>query len=321
MPGDHFAAPGLHLLQYQPGLILTALLAGATYVHLTAEQVEKEPRLLHEFPLKAIALSGELRDILLRVSEIKISTWQLWFKSIAEPPAWQRWEKLVEKLGIAQVPQRNILYHAAAGGSLLFSAKSKKLANRALYPTPGTAWKLLDVNNSGQEAHDNFGLFASSQCEDDKTPLGGILLAHYQEAWLYAGTLQPTRDGRSMPRQEILAALEGLPFAPQRDLISLASGEETRTSQHILLVFVGARSEEEIVTRSREWTVAIQAAIARRLGTEFLPDRIEFYALYAREEKEVVDHRWCESQYLSGLLHRKNNHRVYRLLTALRSMV
>lgn len=318
-PGDHLAAPAFHPLQYQPALLIATLLAGAAYVHLGIEQIEKEPALLQDFPFKAVGVSGELRETLMRAGKDKIEAWQTWFKSACEPLAWTKWEKFCQQFALAHTPCRDIVYHALSG-CLLFSPKSTKPTNLEMLPAPGLTWKLTDVNESGQESHTGLGLLATPLQEADKSPLGGILLARCQNAWLYAGTRHPTRNAHYMPRSEIAAVLADLEFAQATAFLSIPGGGESRSAHYILLVFVGDHSEEIIAAASKNWTDTIRTRIANQLSAEFLPDRIEIYPLYARLQDGAVDQRWCEVQYLTGLLHRKSKHLVYRRLTALRRL-
>jgi len=65
-PGDVLAAPGLHFLESQPGLLLACLLNGGTYLHLEADDVSDNPELLKEQPIRVLGVSRQLRDILLQ---------------------------------------------------------------------------------------------------------------------------------------------------------------------------------------------------------------------------------------------------------------
>lgn len=317
--GDHLAAPGFHPWQYQPTLLLTTLLAGATYVHLTLENITQHPELLGQFPLKALGINTELRDILLGKKKINFSCTS-WFRDVAEPLNWAKWDLFLKNFEMKDLPGRNIFYHAAGGGCLMFSLLRKGNAGIEVLPIPGKKWQLVDLNLSGKESHTNFGIWGGEDQETDKTPLGAIVLCRKNKEWAFIGTREPRRSGRSMPTEEILDCLRALPFIVHVSLFGVTSGEEAQQAKYILLVFVGFCEETELAEKKKVWHEQIRMAIYLHLGGEFMPDRIEFYPLYAREKEGVLLHDWCQFQYITGNLHNKSEHQIYQALTKLRSL-
>lgn len=313
-PGDHLAAPGFDLLQYQPTLLLASLMCGATYLHLTVEQIAKNPELLDVFPLRTLGMDNRLCRTLLDAKK-KAGKWERWFRSPAEPLQWQRWDRLIKALNLSEVSGGNLVYQAASGGSILFSLRQKGVVNLEVLPAPGREWRLYDIGLTGKESHGDFGIFGS-ELEEDKTPLGAMLLCRQERQWGYAGTREPRRCGRALPIAEILSVLEGLPFIISASLFASNAGGQALQSRCILLIFTGF--EEELEAKKRQWSEDITAAIDIHLGSEFVPDRIEFYPLYARTGEGIVDHDWCQSQYVTGYLHQKPQLKIYQELTRLR---
>ncbi|MFY0577285.1 choice-of-anchor D domain-containing protein [Cystobacter fuscus] len=60
-PGEHLCAPGYHPLQHLPAFLLTTLLRGATYLHLELADLETNPALLTEHPVRALGVTPALR--------------------------------------------------------------------------------------------------------------------------------------------------------------------------------------------------------------------------------------------------------------------
>src|SRR6185312_10905605 len=84
-PGDALAAPGFDDLQHQPALVLSALLAGGTYVHLEIADVQADPRRLTDLSLRAVGLSAAVRDALVSAGARRTGSWEGWIKNPEEP--------------------------------------------------------------------------------------------------------------------------------------------------------------------------------------------------------------------------------------------
>ena len=319
LPGDHFAAPDFHLLQYQPCFLLSTLLWGATYIHITCENIEHDPDLLKAFSLKTLGVSVRLRDLMIKLGKGPITGCNHWFKNPAGPLDWQKWEAFIEKFALQEVAGSNIVMDASSGGALLFSAYKKGVMHISVFPSLGVPWQLTDFNLSGQNIDGDNGLFMAANCEDSGKPLGLMILARQLNEWAYLGNLEPKRFGHTYPRQEIEECLQGLSFIKNCAVLAVPQGGGTQRYDFLLQVFVGY--VDNLDAKEDEWRTAIENAIASHLGAEFYPDRIKFYPLYAREiEEGVVDYAWCTSQYFSGYLHRKPEQNLYKLLTELRDL-
>jgi hypothetical protein len=181
-------------------------------------------------------------------------------------------------------------------------------------------WTLLDLNGSGAPAPAPHGLFAPERTGAEAAPSFSILAKHAGD-YYFVGAMDPRRGGRTYPSEEVLACLEGLPFVAQAAVVPAPSGAIEPPWLFVLLVFVGAGLRGALAARRDGWAKEIEDRIARHMGEEFLPDRIEFFPFHARlvRDGDAVDEDWCRSQYLLGGLHKKANNEVDRRLADLRA--
>lgn len=326
-PGDHLAAPGFHTLQHQPSLLFSALLAGATYVHLDWTDVEREPALLWQIPLRSVGVTPALRDLVLARGPRTRPEWQHWFKNPEEPCDWTAWRDFIELAKLEDVPVSNVLVEAAAGGALLCSVRRPGREQLAylmnVLPAAGRPWMLLDFNQSGQPAIGDVGVHARIEQDAPVGPQHALLARVAGGEYLFGGNLEPRRAGRIYPRDEVLAAIATLPFVRGGSVVPVLSGGPASHFKLVLLVFCGfcgsdgAPDADTATERAR--IVAVERAIRDQLGDEHLPDHVILFPLHARRDvKQGVNHDWCQAQYVLGSLFRKSRMPLFRHLTAIR---
>ncbi len=92
----------------------------------------------------------------------------------------------------------------------------------------------------------------------------------------------------------------------------------------VLLVFTGAAGATS--EARAQHGQAVLRCLLDALGEGPLPDHCEVYPLYPHRSAEPADgdaaapdEAWCLSQHLRGMLHRKAQRPVFRLLTELRA--
>jgi hypothetical protein len=316
--GDAVAAPDLDPLPHQPALLLAVLLGGGTYVHLTAREIAEDPRLLHARPLRTLGISRRLRDVLFRSGGNLSKACGHWFRTANESTDLARWHEFARALGLDAVPASSLHYDSAAGGALFFSTRRKGGVHLPVLPSAGVAWSLADLSGSGREAAGTHGFFAPARTGGKAAP-GTAILARNENEWFFVGTMDPVRRGYTYPRDEVLACVAELSIGREASIVPVPSGGHENPFLFILVVFVGGASPSEIDERAAAWSAEIENAIARHLGEDWLPDRIDFYPLYARSREGRLDHDWIRSQYLTGALERKRRGEADRLLTALRA--
>jgi hypothetical protein len=308
--GEHLAAPGFHLLQHLPAFLFATLLRGATYVHLELADLEANPTLLTEQPLRALGVTPALRDLLLR-TRTPLKNVAHWFRNPEEPIDWQAWRAWVKQCGLSTVPSANVLVDPAAGGAVLSSARRVSDLHTEAPPAPGRLWALNDVNASGQQAPGDLGLF--TLLPDKERPPGYLVLTRSYGLYHYGGPRTPRREGRVYPAAEVAEVVQGLPFIRGATVVPAPTGGVAGHYRYVLLVFTGAQAQD-----TGAWLQELRRCIELQLGAEHMPDRTEFIPLYPRKVKGKVDEAWCHMQFLTGTLHRKSSDPLFQSLTALK---
>ncbi|SEM09277.1 Acyl-CoA synthetase (AMP-forming)/AMP-acid ligase II [Syntrophus gentianae] len=321
-PGQVFAAPGFHLLETTPALLLTGLLSGATYLHLTPQDIEAKPGLVVQMPVKTFGVSKEVRDILLEKQVEVGNAWECWFRNPAESQDLEQWQNLIRHLKLENSYAFNLRWNAALGGCSLFSLRRKGMAHMSVLPVPGSAWCLGELSGGGGVAVTDMGLYTLSVSGAPEEEQKGTAdrIAKNRGEWIFAGVQTLHRNGRTFPAEEILTSLKDLAtryrfFCSLADVPLMDPGVGHRI---VLLVFRGADagvSEARILSE-------IRSTIVREMGEEFQPDRIEFLPLYPRFLTAAeVDHAWCRNAFLTGALSRRSRGKIFLSITRLRKCI
>lgn len=308
--GEHLAAPGYHLLQHLPAFLFATLLRGATYLHFELADLEAQPALLLEHPVRALGVTPALRDLTLR-ARTPLKNVAHWFRNPEEPLDWQSWRAWVQQCGLSAVPSSNVLVDPSAGGAVLVSPRRVRDVHTEASPAPGRRWALHDVNMSGQQAPGDLGVFAVLPPE--ARPLPYAVLTRSYGVYHYGGPITARREGRVYLVEETAEAVSALPFVRGATVVTSPTGGVAGHYRYVLLVFTGAQAAQR-----GPWLQEIRRFLELELGAEHLPDRIEFIPLYARKVDGQVDSVWCQSQFLTGALHRKSSDPLFQALTQLR---
>ena len=309
-PGEHLAAPGYHPLQHLLAFLFATLLRGAAYLHLELADLETNPALLTEHPLRALGVTPALRDMQLR-ARTQLKNVAHWFRNPEEPIDWLAWRAWTKECGVFAVPSSNVLVDPAAGGAVLSSPRRIRDLHTEAPPAPGRRWALRDVNMSGQQAPGDLGVF--TLLPDKERPPAYKVLTRSYGLYHYGGPRTARREGRVYPAAEVSEAVQELAFVRGATVVPAPTGGVAGHYRYVLLVFTGAQ-----VPRDSSWLQEIRHCLELQLGGEHLPDRTEFFPLYPRKEEGQVVEAWCHAQYLTGALHRKSSDPLFQALTALR---
>lgn len=329
-PGDHLAAPDFDTHQHQPALLFAALVSGATFVHIEADEALAGPRLLERSPLRSVGLSARMCDVLLRTRAVTRPRWSHVFRNPEEPTDWESWRALIDLLGLEETPMSNVVLEAAAGGALLCSPRRPGKAHLAalmnVVPAAGRPWTLLDFTGSGQAAVGDVGVFAplaELDGEADADPIDPyiVLGRRHDHEFLYGGATEPRRSGRVYPVDEVLETLADCPFLRGASFVVVPSGGPTLEHRIVLLGFTGDELPAVFDPLRAPRSAELQRVIRTRLSPDHLPDRIELFPCFPRLADGKVDHGWCQSQFLGGSLHARVRTTVFQRLTALRGAV
>jgi hypothetical protein len=318
-PGKTLAAPGFHFLETQPGLVLACLLNGGTYLHIEPDDVYEKPDLLLERPLRAMGVTGRVRNVLLENPVDAGKHWDFWFKTPAESQDIVSWQAFIETLKLKKVLAGNLKWEASLGGCSLFSLKYVGQTNMNVLPCAGLPWCLTDVSGSNLETATDYGVLSVAPLgmEGEKTATLNIIAKDRNE-WYFIGSQQPSRAGRFYPLSEVLETLLDLPFGSCGSIVEVPASGSDSVSRFVLLVFLGARTDVDKAEVSKK----IHDGIEVKMGKEFLPDSIRYFSLYPKRGPDgAVDHDWCRFQYLTGALFRKSRQDIFTCLTLLREHI
>ena len=312
-PGTVLAAPDSDFLQYQPGLLLTCLLHGATYLHLSAGDLladqfdDKWPT-----PLHVLLLSDRVHDSLLhrdaKPRPLVTGGLRLWLRNALSPSS-VSWDDLVERYALKSVAAGALWYDSAAGGCLLFSMRSVGRPPRYLRAAPGIPFQLRQPTNRRDATRGGLGLWEPVKYG------AGLLLMASNGGFLYTGTLRPSQHGRCYPILEVESTLSELPF-----VVGISAVCEPNDGGFVtLLVFTGP----EPIERSRELAAPRESMLRERINTRldpsYQPTSIELYASYPRLLNGHIDHQWCDREFHQGTLRHREEEPVFHLLDCLRA--
>ncbi|MEX1363200.1 MAG: long-chain fatty acid--CoA ligase, partial [Nannocystaceae bacterium] len=332
-PGDALAAPGLHREQHQPAMLLSTLCAGATFVHVPAQDVRDDPSLLDAFALRTLGLDTTTCEALLARGGGGSHRWEHVLRNPEEPTDWQAWSELIESRGLSKTAMSNVVFEAASGGALLASPRRPGREHLAalmnVVPAAGQPWTLLDFTQTGQSSPGEAGVYAPAEPAPPEElppepatiePVYIVLGRRRGGEYLYGGTLQPRRSGRVYPTDEVLAALQDCPFLYDASIVAMPAGGATLAQLFVLLGFCGHEPDGRFASLATARKGELMRMLATRLGPDLLPDRIELFPLLPRVSDEHVDHAWCHTQYQTGTLYAKARTPSFARMTELRQL-
>ncbi len=308
-PGSRLAAPGFHDEQHHPALLLTSLIAAATFVHIPIEDLRADPTLIAAQKIDTLGVTPEVRDLLMDKPGL-IRSASHWFKSVDEPLDWLLWRDFASKNCADAVLSSNILLDAAAGGCVLFSTRRPRqsIHARAL-PSAGRPWMFGDPGGAPAGQDVGSGVFVPAPAKE-----GWFLLARTGREYLWGSTLSPRRAGRVFPAPELCALVERLPSVAGACVVALPASAPGPRFLFILVVFTGAAPVDGVRAR-------VKSAIAASFGLDFVPDEVEAIPLFPRLKGKEVNAQWCRGQFLSGRLGRQAGDPTFAKLTALRAVL
>ncbi|MCE2983465.1 MAG: hypothetical protein LW832_07860 [Parachlamydia sp.] len=297
----HWAAPLACPFRTEPCSTFTHFLSGATRLHVTEGALQKNPSLLEDERIHLLGLNERLQ--------------KLWERSGGLPARYLKWcyKDIDNPKGFNQLPQFNVCMDNSSGGAILFSKPSADPYNVYVQPTLGTPWTLSDYNGSGQESLTGFGIFELTA----QTSKGNLTATQFGHQLMLTGVVQPSRSGLKFPIDQVEQSISELPFVEDCMLQAIPKAGTPFTQNFILLVFVNPLTDD---IQQTAWTAEIERQITGDLGSGYLPDRIEYFALIPRRNLLGIDRNWCANQYRSGLLFKKKDLTHYKLIGALKKL-
>ncbi len=317
-PADTLAYPFCSLLQYQPTLLLTTLLAGATYVHIPPDELVRNPRVLGQTPVKVLGVTEQLRDLLSKCPPGMMAETKLWLRNPEEPQQFAAWDRFLRLAPFSTIPHLNWVVDAAAGGSVLFSERTQKRIHGGVLPAPAVPFELKLTTPSGPKSLSGAGVFSPIT----QTP-GYMLLGKTMDAYLYAGTLDPRRSGRIFANADVITIAKQSPQVEEAAVVSVPSTEQPGRWVFVLLLFCGGLPALEFKAgQTGGLREDIQKRLRTGLGMDHVPDEILVLPISLRRNEGPagpVNPDWIQSQFSAGLLQQKAELAPYRTLSALRA--
>lgn len=306
-PDARLCAPGFHHEQTFVPTLLATWLCGAGYVHVPEEHLLSAPSALNVEPPHVLGLSPSFSASLRSSPRALPSSIRAVFRSVADPLDWQETRDALQKNGLAKVPVYNLHCDAAAGGTVLASARRPLGVSARALPSPGFAWDLFDPATKKPSL--GRGLFVR---RGDAPKDGYFILAEAAGEYLYGGTIAPRRAARVFPSEELSKTVSDLPFVKGASVVALPGAGARGDTHFVLCVFLGAAEPQPA------FDATIRKLLSERLSPDYRPDALAMFSLYPRNKGKKTDPDWCSSHYLAGRLHAREKNPAIRNLTELR---
>ncbi|MBT6432077.1 MAG: acyl-CoA synthetase [Deltaproteobacteria bacterium] len=317
--GDVLAAPGFCPLQFQPCLLLSCLSVGATYVEMNETQLEQIGPDLSRFELTHLLVTPRVRESLIRDQFKGVGGLKRWFRNAHGSLEWGRWDLFSAKAKSLNARGMSYFANAAAGGAVLHGVSRLQPQYLHVLPVAGSEYSMADTNLSGMPSVAEHGILEWKQLDSSETVLGQQLLSQDKDEYILIGPIKPHRSGQSYPRDSVVGLTAEIGGIESTSIVYAPAGKSTGGWQAILVVFVPPDSPVLAERSKLEQKLATLCKV--ELGGRAVPDKIEVFGLVPHSEDEVVSQVWCESQYLTGMLHRKEQVPAFRHLSKLRYAV
>ena len=122
-PRDVFSAPGWSMALTQPFLLLSVLLAGATFLDLKPGLCAKVPAILEDMKPTVLGVNQGFRNFLSKQDHDMFSQCRFWFRTPADDWDKGAWQAFINQKGLEKRYTGAIKWHAQAGGVLAFSRR------------------------------------------------------------------------------------------------------------------------------------------------------------------------------------------------------
>jgi len=320
---DQVSIPGLDAVQYQPWAILTTLLAGGTFVHVTRETLESAPQAWDAFRPTVLGLDDQTRKLMLKHLPSLKPSLRLWFRDIAEPLDWQGWEDFQQGFQDARPWGLNVLVNAAFGGTIFFSPRADRVPPIQITPAPGMAWSLLDQSGPGETRRRSTGLYAAPDSNLTADHHGKLLISQAKAGELYfIGSRDGISGARTYPEKEVSELVRTLPTVSECTVLELDRVIDVPGVAVHLLVFLNRALRPHYTPKEKGQVLAeIRKLIEFELGKSFLPTGITLTHAYPEQAEGSLDLSWVQSQYYRGILEIKEDISIFSTLSALRTLV
>lgn len=317
---DTLAAPGFSLAQFQPSLLLSTFAAGAAFADFAVAEVEADSKILARAGVTVLGIRRSVRDAFIaRGSSQFPKGLRAWFRSLTEKADIERWIEFQNMSSERKVFGFCIGASAAASFVHLFSPPTlPDVAALRVWPVPGASFKLAEIAAGELPSLRDAGVYAPLVDGNpvDPTGLPTMIFAREKDGYIFAGSIDLGHDACAFPANEVAQVVESH-AAVRHAAIVVTSGKFTNDAVVALLVFTDDHRDAAGNVVYRVTPDDLRALIAREMGPDGMPDRIEIFPLRPRIVEGKVDPVYCRDQYLGGLFHRKANSELNRLISRL----
>lgn len=305
-PGDTLAAPDLPAPRYQPTLLLTALLHGATFAHLPLDTLRGGA----SWPaLRTLVASDTLCQALLQAGKAPCRVELILRDPAGAPAALKAWHELLRLPALKKVACGNLVYDGALGGVLLAAPPRRGAVSQDASPVVGRAFALQQI---AADAPALSGIGRYQPLPPPALPPLDLLLQQGDAGYLCAGAVLPRRGGLPFPGEDVRAAAGALPGVLGSAVIVVPQAQGGARVH--LLCYCGA---EAAPTRE-----VVAARLAEALGPAALPDEIDVLRLYPpRGADGALDAERARYELSYGLLHIKGRLASLQPLNQLRRLL
>ncbi|MEY4579204.1 MAG: hypothetical protein RL701_3907 [Pseudomonadota bacterium] len=319
--GERVAAPSFDAEQYQPYLLLATWFAGGCFAVCEQADLAADTGLLDRIDPHLLGVqAATLERVLSAAPPLRLSALRRWFCSPLAELALAQLERFQASRAHTAAASFCVVTSAAHGGALLCSAKAARLTLPRLTPIPGLSWQLTAANLTGMPAVFDTGLLAVGASNADAATSGNLLLSGFEGAYVLAGAVTPLRHGRAYPTRLVAEVIETHPAVDHAAVFATRDPAGLHAGLAIALIFVNPADPKAVRMRSAVWLKQIEELVARELGHELVPDRLRIYPLAPALVDNKADVRFCQTQYLDGILDAKATTRSFNALAALRRL-
>lgn len=317
---DTLAAPGFSPAQFQPSLLLSTFAAGAAFADFSAADVEADPKILARAGVTVLGIRNRVRDAFISLGSSQFPKGlRAWFRSLTEKADIARWIEFHKISSERKVFGFCIGASVAASFVHLFSPPTlPDVAALRVWPVPGASFKLTEIAAGELPSLRDSGVYAPLVDGNpvDPTGLPAMIFAREMDGYIFAGSIDLGHDAQAFPGNEVSRVAESH-GAVRHAAVVVTAGKYTNDAVVALLVFTDDHRDAQGNVIYRVTPDDIRALIAKEMGSDAQPDRIEIFPLRPRIVEGKVDAAYCRDQYLGGLFHRKANSELNRLISRL----
>ena len=301
-----------------PSIFLSCMSVGSCFVFVKNNEllnfVEEIKKTQNKF---VYMIEPKVRDIFLTQGIEFPQNCYVWLKDPFEDNDLYAWDLFIRKSNLDKTYCGNIHWDSRICGCILISPKIKRTAHFYVLPPFGVEWKFFDPVGIGEKSKADIGFLSIKPSGSEKEVITDKVVAKNNGIWVaseisFSETINDYISDQDLCKFVLNFLKKEKKYNGFIDLVLLRvvtiSGKK-----RVLLIFLPEGGFSEDLKKE------ILDKIERTLGTEFLPEEVEFFLLFPHyEDSEKIDKSWCLNEYLFGRLKTREKNELFRLLTKLK---